>query len=189
MPTLCLFLLPPSPAHPGALYLASSRTGCASIRRSRAGQDSQGPPPPHPQSIWTAQSGFIASPFWYCIVFVFCCGCVSNSLSMYPSVSLSLCLWLTVSLSFCVCMQLHIPVSLHLSLLSHYCSLGTQVKVPFNDWIEQYWAMIKQYPDPLKDTHTNTHTHCPEPGDWARNPGTSALMCTCDWLWWLLIAA
>lgn len=44
MPTLCLFLLPPRPAHPGALYLASCRAGCASILRSRAGQD------PHAQN-------------------------------------------------------------------------------------------------------------------------------------------
>lgn len=41
MPTLCLFLLPPSPAHPEALYLANSRTGRASVHRSRAGQDPQ----------------------------------------------------------------------------------------------------------------------------------------------------
>ena len=111
MPTLCLFLLPPSPAHPGALYLASSRTGCASIRRSRAGQDPQAhcPPmslPPDPVYL-NGPARYVVSPFCCCIVFVSCHGFVSNSLiiSLSHPVSVAERLSLILYLSPSVCLR------------------------------------------------------------------------------------
>lgn len=142
MPTLCLFLPPPSPAHPGALYLASSRIGCASIRRSRAGQDPQAHyppyslPPPH---------FYLNCPAWVCSFasLLLLCICLSfvaaacQTPSLYHCLSVSLCL----SASYlCLCLCL----SFCLRSLSHHCLLGIQVKVPFDGWTKQYWAMIKQ---------------------------------------------
>ena len=181
MPTLCLFLLPPSPAHPGALYLASSRTGCASIRRSRAGQDPQAhcPPmslPPVPVYL-NGPTRYVVSPFCCCIVFVSCHGFVSNSLiiSLSHPVSVAERLSLILYLSPSVCLR---PSYSALSSL-FIKHTGKKKKSPFNGWTEQYWAMIKQCSYPLKHSHTHS---APEPGDQARNPGTSAPMRTCDWL-------
>lgn len=125
MPTLCLFLLPPSPAHPGALYLASSRTGCASIRRSRAGQDPQAPPPlPHIHPY-----PFVVSPLRYCICFRPCCSCVSSSphiSTSHPESSpeqTSFISDLSASLPVCLAPLLFAPSSLFIRRAGKKCPL------------------------------------------------------------------
>lgn len=68
MPTLCLFLLPLSPAHLGALYLANSRPGCASIFRSRAGHGSQAQ---RPALFHLPFRIYLNFPVWICVTIVF----------------------------------------------------------------------------------------------------------------------
>lgn len=84
MPTLCLFLLPLSPAHPGALYLANSRPGCASIFRSRAGHSSQAQRPALFHLPFRIHLNF---PAWICVTIVFpfshCCCLNHHSTAMF----------------------------------------------------------------------------------------------------------
>lgn len=81
MPTLCLFLLPLSPAHPGALYLANSRPGCASIFRSRAGHGSQAQ---RPALFHLPFHIYLNCPAWICVTIVlpFSRCCVSKPISI-----------------------------------------------------------------------------------------------------------
>lgn len=117
MPTLCLFLLPPSPAHPGALYLASSRTGCASIRRSRAGQDPQAQAHCPPLSL-PPDPIYLNCPARVCSVTILLlhCFCLLSwlyvKLPHYISVPPCLCHWtpLTYSVSVSVCLSPSIPL-------------------------------------------------------------------------------
>lgn len=150
MPTLCLFLLPPSPAHPGALYLANSRTGCASIHRSRAGQDPQAhcPPSSHPPfpSICTAQPALC---------------CHHSAVTLFLSIVVAACKTPSVCAT-------SVPPCLFDFVSLNNCSSGSQVKMAFHGCSEQCKAAIKQWPDPSKHTHTHTLTQARRP---SKKPG------------------
>lgn len=114
-----------------------------------------GPTSPLPSLVPSPNPIYLDCPAWVCsfTILLLHCSCLllwlCFKLPQYISRSVPLCLCDLAYLTHFVCLLLFLSVSLHLSLLSHHCSLHAQVKVHFNGW-----AMIKQCPDPLKHTYS-----------------------------------
>lgn len=130
-----------------------------------------GPTSPLPSLVPSPHPIYLNCPAWVCsfTVLLLHCFCLLLWLCVKrPSIYLCPTVYLTHFVSVCV------SGYFHLSLLSHHCLLGTQVKVPFNGWTEQYWAMIKQCPDPLKHSHTHTLPRARRPSKKPGNLGSHA---------------